>query len=220
MSPLREDLPQHSFYSVIPRLNRAMFTRVSRQWVTIAMTMCVVVIAQVGCSKEEVKQALEDATAKTKSLTESAVEAVEERLPESGSIELEMDSPGDPIKRADLELIAIGDGRPNVVQILNYDPDSNSRSYPSVMLHGTTDASTGASLAGKTIQCDMYYRASSSSPIAMTPPGQSVAVTFESMIPEDNAVTAKIGAVSLVASDDTPIAIRGGQIVAVLRGED
>lgn len=173
-----------------------------------------------GCSKDEMKKALDDATAKTKSLTESAVEAVEERLPETGSFQLDMDEAGDPIKGVDLELVSIGDGRPNVIQILTYDPQSNSRTYPAVMLHGTTDVSTASSLAGKTVQCDMYFRASPTAPIAMTEPGQSVAVTFESMLPEDNAVKATIGLASLVGSDDSSITIRGGEIVAVVRGEE
>ena len=170
-----------------------------------------------GCSKEDVKQALDDATAQTKRLTESAVEAVEERLPETGKIQLKTNPPTEPIKRADVELIAIGDGRPNVVQILTYDPSTSARSFPAVLLHGTTDASTVSSLAGTTIQCDMYLSTASSAPIAMTKPGQSVAVTFGPLIPEDNAISATLGMASLIGTDDQPITILGGEILAVTR---
>jgi len=200
---------------MLKRLHRSVATT---PLAVVALLVSLAVLA--GCSKEEMKQALDDATAKTKSLTESAVEAVEERLPETGSLQLDMEATGGPIKGVDLELISIGDGRPNVIQILTYDPQSNSRTDPTVMLHGTTDAGTASSLAGKTVQCDMYFRASSTAPIAMTKPGQSVDVTFESMLPEDNAVKATLGSASLIGSDDKPVTIRGGEIVAVVRGEE
>ncbi len=186
-----------------------------RTFVILALLLMVSVLN--GCSKEDVKKALNDATEKTKRLTESAVDAVEERLPENGNIQLKTNPPTEPIKQADVELISIGDGRPNVVQIMTYDPSTSSRSYPAVLLHGTTDASTVSSLAGKTIQCDMYLSSASSAPISMTKPGKSVAVTFGPLIPEDNAISATLGMASLIGSDDQPITILGGEILAVTR---
>ncbi|MCP4885022.1 MAG: hypothetical protein GY904_00185 [Planctomycetaceae bacterium] len=170
-----------------------------------------------GCSKEEVKQALDEATAKTKQLTESTVEAVEERLPENGNIQLKTNPPTEPSKQADLELIVIGDGRPNVVQIMTYDPSTSSRSYPAILLHGTTDTSTISALAGKTIQCDIYLSSAASAPIAMTKPGNSVSVTFGPLVPEDNAIRGTLGMASLIGSDDQAITILGGEILAVTR---
>ena len=172
-----------------------------------------------GCSKEELTEALNDAKTKTQSLTGSAVEAVEERLPESGSIALEMNPTVEPTKKANIELISIGDGRPNVIQLASYDPQASSRTFPAVLLHGTTTTGTASSLSGETVQCDMYYQASPNTPIAMTKPGSSVAVKFERMIPDDNALFATLGMVELVGSDDQTVRINGGEITAVIRGE-
>lgn len=185
--------------------------------VVVVIALSVTISVFNGCSKEDVKQALDEATAKTKQLTESAVEAVEERLPENGNIQLKTNPPTEPSKQADLELIVIGDGRPNVVQIMTYDPSTSSRSYPAILLHGTTDASTISSLAGKTIQCDMYLSSASSAPIAMTKPGKSVSVTFGPLVPEDNAIRGTLGMASLIGSDDQAITILGGEILAVTR---
>lgn len=188
--------------------------------------LLLVVVAGSGCSKEEMQEKLEAAKAKTKSLTDSAVQAVEERLPESGHVALELDASqgsgaSGPIelKLANIEVIAIGDGRPNVVQIVTYDPSASSRTFPSLMLHGTTTASSASALSGTTVDCDMYYQSSASDPIAKTAIGQTVAVSFGALNAEDNALPATIGAVGLVGSDDQPVRIRGGELLAVIRGE-
>ncbi|MGI9471628.1 MAG: hypothetical protein ACR2NZ_08870 [Rubripirellula sp.] len=179
----------------------------------------VILCVSLGCSKEKLTEAINEAKAKTQSIADSAMTEVEERLPESGSIALQMDASTDPIQRAGVELISIGDGRPNVVQLASYDPSKSSRSYPAVLIHGTTNSSTASALSGETVECDMYYQASPTSPVAMTNPGSSVALTFDRMIPEDNALTASLGMVELIGSDDQPIRINGGEIIAVIRGE-
>jgi hypothetical protein len=185
--------------------------------VVVAIALSLTISVFNGCSKEEVKQALDEATAKTKRLTESAVEAVAERLPENGNIQLKTNPPTEPSKQADLELIVIGDGRPNVVQIMTYDPSTSSRSYPAILLHGTTDTSTISALAGKTIQCDIYLSSAASAPIAMTKPGKSVSITFGPLVPEDNAIRGTLGMANLIGSDDQAITILGGEILAVTR---
>jgi hypothetical protein len=189
----------------------------------LTLLLLTILIAPPGCSKEEIKQKLEEAKAKTKSLTESAVQAVEEQLPESGHVALDMDSPGQQtpveLKQADLELISIGDARPNVLQIVTYDPSASTRTYPSLMLQGTTTASSASALAGTTVACDMYFQATPSAPIAKTAIGHSVSVSFGSLNVDDNALPATLSAIGLVGSDDKPVQIRGGQILAVIRGE-
>lgn len=176
-----------------------------------------IAIAPTGCSKEEIKQKFEEAKAKTQAMTESAVEAVEEKLPERGSIALQTNPPVE-IKKADIELISIGDGRPNVVQIVSYNPSTTTRTYPSVLLHGTTTATSAAALAGETVMCDMYYQASATAPAAMTKPGGYVSVEFGAVNAEDHALPATLREVELVGSDDKTVQIRGGAIVAVIRG--
>ena len=177
-----------------------------------------IVIVPSGCSKEEMKQKFEEAKAKTKAMTESAVEAVEAKLPETGHITLEMNPPVE-FKKADLELISIGDGRPSVVQIVTYDPSATTRSFPSLMLQGTTTATSASALAGATVSCDMYYQASPSAPIAKTIHSDSVSVIFGTLNAEDNALPATLGSANLVGSDNQPVQIRGGDMLAVIRGE-
>jgi hypothetical protein len=184
----------------------------------ILFALFIMFVPSPGCSKEEMKQKFEEAKAKTKSITESAVQAVEERLPETGHIALEMTPPVE-FKKADLELISIGDGRPNVVRIVTYDPSAATRSYPSLMLQGTTTATSPSALAGETVACDMYYQSSHSAPIAMTTRDDSISVKFGSLNVEDNALPATLGMAGLVGSDDKPVQVGGGDLLAVIRGE-
>jgi hypothetical protein len=186
----------------------------------ILSTMAVLpLILILGCSKEEMSQALETAKSKTKSITTSAVEAVENNLPESGEITLHIEPNPITISNANIELISIGDGRPNVVQITTYDPDASSRSYPALLLHGISNISTTPSLAGEKVQCDVYYQADQNSPIAIAKPGEAITVEFQQYNPTDNVLTAKLGTISLRGSDDSVIHIDGGDLLAVIREE-
>ena len=78
----------------------------------LTLFLFVVLLIPVGCSKEEIKEKLKEAQQKVESVAESTVKAVEDKLPPTGSIALEMSNPVEELKRADFELIVIGDGRP------------------------------------------------------------------------------------------------------------
>lgn len=185
---------------------------------SIFLAMLVLPLA-LGCSKEQMEQALETAKSKTKAMTTSAVESVEKQLPESGEITLNLQPDPIVISNAEIELISIGDGRPNVVQITTYAPETSSRSYPMVLLHGTTNTATTANLAGEKVRCDFYYQQSAASPIAMTKPGEALTVVFQPSNPTNNALTATFGMISLRGSDDSMIQIHGGELLAVIREE-
>ena len=187
--------------------------------IMVVLPFTLVLFLAPGCSKEEMDQALETAKSKTKSMTNSAVGAVEETLPESGEVTLNIKPNPIAISNAELDLISIGDGRPNVVQITTYDPDASSRSYPALLLHGITNMSTASSLAGEKVQCDVYYQASETSPIAMTQPGEAMTVAFQQYNPTDQALTATLGMISMLGSDGSVIQIEGGDVLAVIREE-
>ncbi len=180
---------------------------------------CMVLGLSAGCSKEKIQAAIEEAKTQTKSFTESTVEAIEEKLPERGSLTLETSPPTPPTKQLDVELITIGDGRPNVVQIVSYDLRQPGRSFPAIMLQGATAAGTAASLVGQTIECDVYYQASAETPIAITRPGNSLAVTFDTLNDEQTVLNATLGSVDLLRSDEQTVSIQGGRVVAVIRSE-
>ncbi len=199
-----------------PRCNPARFKGI------LPSLFAFVLFCSPGCSKDKMKemaasvqeksQSLADAT---KELATQAVEKVEEQLPETGEITLQVSPPVD-IKSANIELISIGDGRENVIQISNYDVATKPTSYPSVLIRGKTAAGDPASLAGQTVSCELYMQASSSSPIAMTAADQPAQVTFRSFDPENKTVSANIARVALMSSDNKPVALGGGSIVAVV----
>ena len=187
---------------------------------TLVLSFTLVLFLAPGCSKEELNQALESAKSKTKSLTSSTVEAVEEIVPVSGEVILNFKTNPIKIANAEIDLIRIRDGRPNVVQITTYDPDTFIRSYPILLLHGITHISTATSLAGETIQCDVYYQERETSPIAMTLPGEAITFTFQQYNPTDQLFTASLGMISLHKSDGSTIQVDGGNALAVLREEN
>jgi hypothetical protein len=174
------------------------------------------VLAQAGCSKDEIKAKLEEAQTKLEQVAESTVQAVEDKLPEKGSIKLDMTPPA-VTSQADVELISIGDGRPNVVRIVSYDPSQSTRAYPAILLQGTTTIDSATALANQTIQCDLYVQASASGGIAMTPAGGSVTVSFGSLRVEDNALPATLSPARLLGSDFREVSVGGGEILSVIR---
>ncbi len=185
--------------------------------IMVVLPFTVVLFLAPGCSKEEMNQALETAKSKAESMTNSAVEAAEETLPEAGEVTLNFKPDSIAISNAALDLISIGDGRPNVVQISTYNPNASSRSYPALLLHGITNISTASSLAGEKVQCDVYFQKSENSPIAMTQPGEAMTVAFQQYNPTDKALTATLGIISMRGSDGSVIQIEGGDVLTVIR---
>lgn len=185
--------------------------------IVILSILCVGLCTGSGCSKDEIKQALDQAKSQTKSLTESAVQVVEDRLPESGSVSLESSPPTSPIGQLDLRLITIGDGRPNVVQMVSYEVVRPGRSFPAIMFQGTTVTPLVSSLVGETVDCDVYYQAQADTPVAITKPGASAAISFESYSEKDNTLHASVAAFELLGSDGRTVDVQAGQLVAVIR---
>ncbi|QDT13648.1 hypothetical protein [Planctomycetes bacterium K23_9] len=177
-----------------------------------------------GCSKDEMKkmatsvqQTTQDLAAQSQDYIQGAVEAVEEQLPSTGSLSLRIEPPLE-IESANVEIIKIGDGRSNVVQLATYDTDSGPSSYPSVLLHGQTAADSPAALAGQTVGCDLYVQQSSGGAILMSPPGSSVQVTFGQFDQESGTLKASVGSSRLISSDRSKVNLNGGNVVAVIRG--
>jgi hypothetical protein len=190
------------------------FSRPRRREVAVVI-FAALLLAPIGCSKAEINEAIDDAKAKTQSLTESAVAKVEESLPATGNVSLALTPPVE-MDRAEVEVIVIGDGRPNVVQIANYDTTMGNRPFTAVLFSGTTTAANSRDLAGQSVDCDMYFQQSASSPLAISKPGESVTVVFDSVNEEDNTITATLQATELITSDNRPLRVGGGKITAVV----
>ena len=197
--------------------NSAQSTRCRLRSLQPSVPILVGIICLAGCSKEEIKKAYQQAQAQTQAIVQQTQEVVEEQLPETGSLRMEMTPSAQPISTLDMELIQVGER--SVVQIHSYDLNDTNLSYPAVLLHGKTNVARAADLVGKTVQCDLYYQTSYSSPILMTKPGGSIIVKFESANMEDNALTASMGTAMLSSSDGAASRIGGGQLVAVVQGE-
>ena len=189
-----------------------------------AIILASALICTSGCSKAKkmASAAAAAAATTTQELAESttqlatqAVEAVEEQLPETGQATLQVRPPVE-ISTANIQIIEIGDGRKNVVQIASYDASASPKSYPTFLIQGQTEAADPASLAGKTIPCELYVQQSSSSPIAMTSPSKPAQVTFRAFDPEKKTIAASISRVPLIASDNNTVSLSGGSIVAVV----
>ncbi|MCO8124381.1 hypothetical protein NHH03_21760 [Stieleria sp. TO1_6] len=182
-----------------------------------------VMLAQ-GCSKEKltqiansVQQQGEQFVIESKKMTDSLVETPEEPPAETGKITIGTDKPLE-IDQAVAIMHDVGDGRQNSLQITSYPPDSQHPSAPAVFLHATTDVQTIALLGGQSIQCNLFIEPKSGAAIARNEIGRPVTVTFGSMNMEQQTITASIEPCVLIGSDNQPMNISGGQILAVVQG--
>ena len=167
-------------------------------------------------AREDQTKSIADSTKKMASQAVQQVEeTVDETLPETGKATLQI-SPPLQISNANIDVTSVGDGRSNIVQIANYDIGAEPTSFPSFLIQGNTKAGDAASLAGETIDCQLYMRASTSAPYVMTEPGQSAKVTFKAYDPTNKTVAASIERVGLITSENERISMDGGSIVAVI----
>jgi hypothetical protein len=165
-----------------------------------------------------VQETTQDFAAQSQEYIQGAVEAVEEQLPATGSIQLRLE-PELQIDSASVEVIEIGDGRSNVMQLATYDTSADPEKYPAVLLHGHTRANTPSELVGETVACDLYIQTSFVADMLMTTAGSSVQVTFGRIDPKQGTVTARIGSGTLLSSADKTVRFNGGDIVALLDGD-
>ncbi len=177
-----------------------------------------------GCSKEKmnelaanVKETTSEITSTAESITtqaQSVIQTAKEQIPSTGSLTLEMTPP---IKTNDakIELISVGDGRPNVIQVLTYAPESTT-AYPRALLHGTTTAASVAMLAGQQIKCDLFIQTSASDPMIASISGSPVAVDFSTYDLQAGTIKASISSSNLIRADNQPVSLSGGDLTAVV----
>jgi hypothetical protein len=101
-----------------------------------------------GCQSEQLDSL-------TKSVREATIDQIAPpKAAATGSIKLTVTSPMK-TDTANVRLIVVGDGRPNVVQIRSY-TDLNAEAYPSILIQATTTASDLNALAGQTLSATVY----------------------------------------------------------------
>lgn len=175
--------------------------------------LCLVISTGSGCSKEE----FNDLVDKTKEAVSETKDKVEKQVLETGNISLLM-SPPIEFDRAIVEVISVGDGRPSVIQITTYDPASGPKAGASLMLHGTTTATSADALANQTVPCSLFLQPASGL-MARSPEGTSVTVSFTTVDREAGTISGTIGGATLEAADGkTPMSITSGTIKAVISG--
>lgn len=200
------------------------------QWHTaiVAKTLTIGVLLltslSTGCSKkkldelaDKVQKQSENLVNESKKMTDSLVETAKEQLPETGKMTIKTSEPVE-FDQAVVTMHVVGDGRMNSLQITTYPVGSEYASSPACFLHATTEIETVALLAGKSVACNLFLEANSNSPIARTPVGKPVSVTFGSMNMQEKTITATIDSCSLIGSDDKPVAVAGGEVLAVVEG--
>jgi outer membrane lipoprotein-sorting protein len=179
---------------------------------------CVLVLLGLtACSKKEIEQAIVDAKAKTQEIAQTATQTVEEVLPATGEIILEMESPLTPTKTATIEVISFPDGRPSVVQIISYEVGQSMTNYPKVLIQGTTDVANVASLGGTKVMCDLYVTMDASGKMAMTTADSQVQLTFKTLDTNQNTIEAQLSASKLNTPEGTLTNLRGGRLIAVAK---
>jgi hypothetical protein len=215
----------HFLLSDQPMFDRIFDSAASRRLGKLLTALFIIATCQAGgCSKDEMKKMAATAQNKASSLVEAtkekatqAVAEVKKQLPPTGEIKLNLSPPLE-ISAANIEVTSIGDGRPNVVQIANYDLSGSPTSYPSILIRGTTEVGDPASLAGQSVSCDLFIQEDSSAPVAMTKTGTPVEIKFSSFDPQNKTISASISAVDLVQSDNRSVQLGGGSIVATVAG--
>lgn len=167
-----------------------------------------------ACSKEEMADALEKAKAQTETITAKATEQIEDVLPETGRIQIN-GSGGltvPQIERATVEVIDVGDGRPAIVQVMNYAIDDPAR-YPRVLIRGMFQGGDVRSLASKTIDCEVYLQTGLDE-VAISD-GAVCAVTFGAFNNDDGTIRGNLAGADLRTSAGTTVRVSDGEFVAV-----
>ena len=193
--------------------------RGQKGWMPVLFSVLVMLVLFPACTKEkleEISSGLEEGLGQ---LPGAPLDPIKEVLPETGKIELQS-SPPITVDKAIAAVYAVGDGRPNSVQITSYDPGGTSTGSPSIFLHGNLDSgtSTVALVANKPVPCMMYVEQTSGGEVFRTPVGSPVKVIFGAMNMQEKTIEATLGPCALRGSDGNSIRIPGGKILAIVNG--
>ncbi|MCA9139640.1 MAG: hypothetical protein KDB00_22860, partial [Planctomycetales bacterium] len=224
-------------FTAHPMFNHPATCRLRRHALTSSAAMCgagqtlsllafFCLISISGCSKEKLSDIAnkvqtqgESLVKESKKMTDALVETAKEPLNASGHMTIKSAEPIE-INKAVVKMHVIGDGRKNSLQITSYSPGVAHTSVPAVFIHSTTSIESVALLAGKSVPCNVFIEPKSGAPIARNEVGRPVAVTFGSMNMQDKTITATIEPCTLIGSDDQPLKIDGGDIVAFVEGAE
>jgi hypothetical protein len=189
----------------------------------VSFTLVICLAISPGCSKKKLEDIANQVQAKgkdlvkeSKKMTDSLVKEAEAVLPESGNMTIQTPETIE-IDQAVIKMHVVGDGRMNSLQITSYPPGTEYPPAPAVFLQATTAIETVALLAGKSVPCNFFIDRQSGAAIARNEIGQPVSVTFGSMNMQEKTITATIEACRLVGSDNEPLVIGGGKILAVVQ---
>ena len=134
--------------------------------------------------------------------------------PETGQISLMMNPPLD-FGQAKIELVAVGDGRPSMMQITSYDPDSGPGEGANLLIHGRTTATNVKELAGQKIECSLFLRTDTPQSVARSTNEHPVSLTVHEINVENSTLQATLSQSQLASADHQRIPMNGGRIVAV-----
>lgn len=164
------------------------------------ITIVMLAIIAVGCSKDDLtgaldkaKNAVTETTDAVKEQMDSTTEQVQEQLNLAGSIEL---TAGEPLKTdaCYVSLIPQGSGRPTILQLQSY-RDAARESFPSVFVQAQVQANSLEELTGEPLFARMFVQRETQGSVLFS----DVAAPIEFKITkiEDNFVTVELVSANL-----------------------
>lgn len=170
-------------------------------WPGLLMLLGIISLGIVGgCGKEELANL-------TQQVKEATVEKIDIPMPQIkpnpvGELQLATSTPLN-LTNISIEVLVVGDGRPNVMQMQTSVP--NAPTAPAFLFRAETNATTAAQLIGQTIPVTMFVQATETGPIWMSPDDRPVTITFDKL--EETEVVGRINAGTLLGTDgqETPV---------------
>jgi hypothetical protein len=153
-----------------------------------------------GCKQEQLDQIVKQVQEQTIDQLPPPMKVVS-----TGAFKLQVDKPIESNK-ANVRLIVIGDGRPNVLQIRSYQ-DIAADEFPSILAQANTTATDVSLLVGKTLDATVYISASKFEPIWSCLDQSTAKLTINSF--QENVLQGELRCDKLISSQDIASPLSG-----------
>jgi hypothetical protein len=166
-----------------------------------------------GCKQEQLEQFAKQVQEQTIDKLPSSMDLpTPMKIISAGAFKLQVDKPIETTK-ANVRLIVIGDGRPNVLQLRSYQ-DLAADEFPAVLVQANTTATEISQLVGQTINATIYLSASKYEPIWSCLDQSMASLTVTSF--QENTLKAELRCDKLISSQESTSPM-SGSVEAVLQ---
>jgi hypothetical protein len=164
-----------------------------------------------GCNKDQVDKAASGLQQVTQTV-QQGVENIKQEANLTGSMELST-TPAIAAKACYARLIVIGEGRPNVLQLVSY-KDASLERFPSLLVQAQVQEGSLAELAGKTVQAEIFAQSEENGPVFHCPDGTLASVNISAA--DAKSLTGQCTGAMLVSSETNQPTSVNGKFVAVV----